>query len=537
MMIGTWLDDGAPARLDLGALIAGRLAIVGNSGSGKSWAMRKILEVTAGQVQQIVLDPEDEFYTLRETSEIVLAGGSSGDVPAQVESASRAGRTLLELGCSAVMQLNDFGLDQRREFVAAFLAGVMGAPRASWHPTLIVIDEAHNFAPATGAPASAGQVKALMSQGRKRSFAGVLATQRLPRLHPDVRNECQNWLIGRVGQALDRRTACDMLGMPATGPEAVGLQAQDPGIFWAFGPALSPVPRQLRIGPVETTHIAPGRPQVPTPPPPERVRAVLASLSSAEQAPQAEDAPGGTAAPGELARVQGELREARETLANAKAQMARLKGRVERAETVLQQIAELAAARPATCADSQTDLPCSPAAATEPNGASGEAPQFSRSTAAPQATRGGGRARMLAELVAAGPRGLTRDELAIRACISAKGGTFGTYLSRMRLAGELKEEAGRLYPGPNAGSAQEVPDPSSPADRIDYWSGKIGGAGRLLRMLADVWPRSVTRAELADWADLEQTGGTFGTYLSRMRSRGLATVDGAELRATPELME
>ena len=66
--------DGTPATLDLETLLETRLLIQANSGGGKSYLIRKILEVTHGRVQQIVLDLEGEFATLREKYDYILAG-------------------------------------------------------------------------------------------------------------------------------------------------------------------------------------------------------------------------------------------------------------------------------------------------------------------------------------------------------------------------------------------------------------------------------------------------------------------------------
>jgi hypothetical protein len=50
------------------------MLIQANSGGGKSRAIRQLLEQTHGRVQQLVLDPEGEFATLRERFDYVLAG-------------------------------------------------------------------------------------------------------------------------------------------------------------------------------------------------------------------------------------------------------------------------------------------------------------------------------------------------------------------------------------------------------------------------------------------------------------------------------
>ena len=57
---------GAPVRIDIEELLATRLLVQGNSGSGKSHLLRRLLEESAPLVQQIVIDPEGDFVTLAE---------------------------------------------------------------------------------------------------------------------------------------------------------------------------------------------------------------------------------------------------------------------------------------------------------------------------------------------------------------------------------------------------------------------------------------------------------------------------------------
>ncbi|MFL6723630.1 MAG: FtsK/SpoIIIE domain-containing protein, partial [Sphingomicrobium sp.] len=46
--------SGDPISIDLEELLATRLLVQGNSGSGKSHLLRRLLEKSAGQVQQVV---------------------------------------------------------------------------------------------------------------------------------------------------------------------------------------------------------------------------------------------------------------------------------------------------------------------------------------------------------------------------------------------------------------------------------------------------------------------------------------------------
>src|ERR1700753_339992 len=58
---------GAAATLDLEELLATRLLVQGNSGSGKSHLLRRLLEQSAPWVQQAIIDPEGDFVTQAHT--------------------------------------------------------------------------------------------------------------------------------------------------------------------------------------------------------------------------------------------------------------------------------------------------------------------------------------------------------------------------------------------------------------------------------------------------------------------------------------
>ncbi len=77
-ILGT-ISDGTSLSLDVDRLIETRLLAVANSGGGKSHLIRKLLEVTHGQVQQIVLDVDGEFANLRTKFDFILAG-KGGDI-------------------------------------------------------------------------------------------------------------------------------------------------------------------------------------------------------------------------------------------------------------------------------------------------------------------------------------------------------------------------------------------------------------------------------------------------------------------------
>lgn len=198
IVIGTRIDEGAKATdrvmLDIDRLVASRLLIQANSGAGKSWLIRRLLEQTHGLIQQIVLDVEDEFYTLREHYDYILAGRTGGDCPADVKSAPLLARRLLELNVSAIIGLAELKKPDRAKFVKLFLEALIGAPRELWGPRLVVLDESQLFAPEKGHAESAPAVIDLMTRGRKRGLCGVLATTRISKLDKDAAAEANNKL-------------------------------------------------------------------------------------------------------------------------------------------------------------------------------------------------------------------------------------------------------------------------------------------------------------------------------------------------------
>lgn len=277
------LSDADPiVQIDVARLIATRLLVQANSGGGKSWALRRILEQTYGLAQHIVIDPDGEYHTLREKFDYVLAG-RGGDCPATVKAAPLLARRLLELGCSAICDISELQPPERLQFVKKFVEALMESPRSLWHEVIVVVDEAHKFCPEgdSKAPAHAAVVD-LASRGRKRGFACVLATQRIAKLDKSAAAECNNKLIGRTGQDVDVERVAKELGM--TAKTAWGfLPFLVPGAFYAFGPAFvgAERPVAIKVGGVSTTHPDSGKSRsAPPTPPRDKVKKLLGELAN-----------------------------------------------------------------------------------------------------------------------------------------------------------------------------------------------------------------------------------------------------------------
>jgi uncharacterized protein len=245
--------SGNAAAVDLEELLATRLLVQGNSGSGKSHLLRRLLEGSAGLVQQIVIDPEGDFVSLCDAFDHVAIDAAEYSL-AEIE---RLGARVRAHRASVVLNLEGVDMDAQMRCAAAFLSALFDAPREHWYPALVVVDEAQVFAPAAAGEvaddarrASLGAMTDLMCRGRKRGLAGVIATQRLAKLAKNVAAEASNFLMGRTFLDIDMLRAADLLGMERRQAEVIRDLAR--GEFLALGPAITRRPVNIRIGEVRT---------------------------------------------------------------------------------------------------------------------------------------------------------------------------------------------------------------------------------------------------------------------------------------------
>lgn len=247
------VSGGQQARLDIEELLATRLLVQGNSGSGKSHLLRRLLEQSAEWVQQVIIDPEGDFVTLADKYGHLVVDGER----TEAELVGIANR-IRQHRVSCVLTLEGLEVEDQMRAAGAFLNGLFDADREYWFPVLVVVDEAQMFAPAAAGDVSDEARKVslaamtnLMCRGRKRGLAGVIATQRLAKLAKNVAAEASNFLMGRTFLDIDMARAADLLGLDRR--QAEMFRDLKRGNFVALGPALSRRPLPISIGPVETS--------------------------------------------------------------------------------------------------------------------------------------------------------------------------------------------------------------------------------------------------------------------------------------------
>jgi len=530
------LSDGHPISLPV--LLETRLLVQAGSGGGKSWALRRILEQTAPKVQQLVIDPEGEFATLREKFDYVIAAAHDADAIASPQTAPLLARRLMESGVSAILDIYDLKHHERVLFVRRFLEALVNAPRKLWHPVLVVLDEAHVFCPQVGSAESAGAVIDIATRGRKRGLCAVLATQRLSKLHKDAAAEMQNKLIGLTGLDVDVKRAADELGMSARDAMQT-LRGLDPGEFYAFGPAFTRVPELVKIGPVVTTHPKAGQRLLQAPPPAsEKVRAELAKLADLQK-----DAEQEARTVEELQALNAKLkREA--TMANKRAEQAgipekEVEARIRAAlaqhkrenppavlhstgaETkALQRIAEIAG-KALGVGISETD--------PEPRSIRMSAVRPRPAPAAPEISAGlsGPEQRILDAIAWLESIGVDEPEqpaVAFLAGYAYGAGSYNNPRGKLRQSGHVEYLAGNRIRLTDSGRAL-AKAPSAPASTRELHERILaklpGPEQRVLQPLLSAYPQPMDSTDLAHAAGYTPGAGAFNNPRGRLRTLGL----------------
>lgn len=586
------------AMLNVVRLLETRLLVQANSGGGKSWLLRKLLEETAPFVQWIVIDPEGEFRTLREEVDCVIAAPTDGDVVAHPATAALLARRLLETQLPAVVDIYELKAHERILFVRRFCEALVDAPKALWHPVLVVLDEAHVFAPQVGDAESRGAVIDLATRGRKRGFALCAATQRLSKLHKDVAAELLNKLIGRTGLDVDVKRAADELGFDKErGRE---LRPLRPGRFFMFGPAFETEQVALAsIGSVRTTHPKAGhRLMVAPPKPSKKILAVLgkeladlpkqvaqqarteteylktiARLKSELQSANAIVRSLGSAKPApkiDVARIElaASVKVAKEFEQRLQPYQRMLTSFIKHADTLkemgatvggrAQELLKAMEARPTAkqikamqWTPKQLEEIKTMEASPYPVKMHALKEASRRMQAAPvrpTIVRANGEDHdvplrkgalsILSELVARQPAGYTRSQVATLVGMAPSGGTYLTYLSDLRRTGCVEERDGMLY-ATQAGVDRvggEIPSPKTHEEVMSVWGKALRkGAFNMLEHVVSCNAHGTTRDELAEFMSMAPKGGTYLTYLSDLRRNGLIVERDGAIHAAPIL--
>lgn len=541
-------------------------------------------------IPSVVVTPNDVWHGLRSSAdgespglEHVIFGGSFGDRPLQVGMGRGLARAAAD-GLRMVLTTARMSLDDRATLVADFLEELLDVNRT---PLLVVIDECHRFAP-QGAGGSSERrrcreaVIAAIATGRMPAYLGVwIVTQRLAMLATDARELCNASIVHKLRGSNDIRFVRpwleDFLDDPAVLDRLTKLQrgeaivvAPDEGDIAGVyqirakrtfdtsnsDDALAGAQRQPKgrstvdLAALDTTLGDALREAEEHDP--ETLRRRVAALQHEVQQLRARPAAAAAPAPAprtieveverlvtpytpaEHHRVYHQVQDAMRDLRARRTELAECADRIDGVEGVLRTAVDaIGTWQPP--ADARASSAPGPPLSSSPRPLSPRPipPAAATSNGNPQSLRAGA-VRMLAELAGMHPMRLTRSQLGKLAKVKHSGGTFGTYYGELKRGDLIDEDAAKTIGITPAGFeylGQAPADPKTPDEIVTMWRGRLRkGAVAMLDALdasRGTWRR---RSDLADAADLEVTGGTFGTYLGDLRRAGILDEDGQLVR-------
>jgi len=191
-----------------------RLAIVGTSGSGKTYAAKGLVErLMDGGARVCVVDPLGVWWGLRAGPDggtrspypMVVFGGRHADVPLHGFMGRALGRLIGTHQIACVVDVSDLGsADARRWFMTSFTEALYAANREPLH---LVLDEADLWAPQRAQPDGYDllqRVEEIVRRGRVRGFVPWLITQRPAVLHKDVLSQADVLVSMKLTSSQDR---------------------------------------------------------------------------------------------------------------------------------------------------------------------------------------------------------------------------------------------------------------------------------------------------------------------------------------------
>lgn len=216
--------------------MAESIAIVGRTGSGKTYTARGMVErqLSAG-ARVCIVDPTSVWWGLRSLANgkpafpVVIFGGDHGDIP--LEGDATEGKSLGEFvattAAPTIVDVASMTMGGRTRFMAGFLDSLHHHNRA---PLTLVIDEADLFAPQRAMPDQTvmfSRMEHIARRGRVKGFRLWMITQRPAELHksvlsqantmiamrmlaPQDRNAIGDWIEGQVGKDEGKRMLAEL---------------------------------------------------------------------------------------------------------------------------------------------------------------------------------------------------------------------------------------------------------------------------------------------------------------------------------------
>lgn len=225
------------------AALDDRLACVGTSGSGKTYAMGTAVEkLLHRKARAVIADPLGVWWGLRlrddETPSrfnVVIFGGPHGDLPLTEHAGAVIGEAAATMAESCILDLSELGTKAaERRFMLAFLTALYR--KATGEPVHLILDEADMWAPQQlrdkegEAAKLLGMMETIVRRGRIKGFIPWMITQRPAVLNKDVLSQVDGVIAMKLVATQDRNALDEWIAGSADKAEAARIKGDMPGL-------------------------------------------------------------------------------------------------------------------------------------------------------------------------------------------------------------------------------------------------------------------------------------------------------------------
>jgi len=240
-------EEGREVGVRVRELVTGRTAVIGQSGSGKSWTVGVICEQLCRlNLGFCVVDPEGEYFSLREKFQLLWLGKvPPADLDAEGVDLERLFEMTVGENVPVIFDTSEVG--DERKAVSELCRALYAVESRLRLPYLLIVEEAEKFLPQRGKPLQ--ELLEISRRGRKRGLGLLLVTQRPAFLSKDVLSQCNNQLVGR----LTVRADLEAVSFFFSRREREELPRLGPGEFMVLGSFVEGSHR-IKVLPRETAH-------------------------------------------------------------------------------------------------------------------------------------------------------------------------------------------------------------------------------------------------------------------------------------------
>jgi flagellar biosynthesis GTPase FlhF len=200
------------------AVVTEKLAFLGRTGSGKTYAAQKLAEeLHAAGAQFVVLDPVGVWYGLRLAADgkrpglpIPVLGGLRGDIPLEPTGGALIANLVVDRGTSVVLDVSQFESDaDKARFAQAFADRFFFRKKASPSAVHLFIEECQEFVPQNPQREDARMLHAftrLVKIGRNFGIGVSLISQRPQEVNKKVLNLAELLFAFQLTGPQERKT-------------------------------------------------------------------------------------------------------------------------------------------------------------------------------------------------------------------------------------------------------------------------------------------------------------------------------------------